>query len=72
MGKLCNLGFSEETQRKLRVAYAAEPSTLLIEDCQCGKREVAKNHGGQWIPATHEKPAKRGPYKAGGYKRNSK
>ena len=72
MGKLCNLGFSEETERKLREAYAADPSALLLEYCQCGRREVAKNYGGSWIPATHEKSAKRGPYKSGGQKRSGK
>ena len=72
MGNLCNLGFTKETQHKLRAAYAEDPSALLIDYCQCGKREVAKNHGGEWIPATHEKPVKRGLYKTGGHKRSSK
>jgi|HubBroStandDraft_5_1064220.scaffolds.fasta_scaffold393611_1 hypothetical protein len=72
MGKLCNLGFSDETQGKLRSSYAENPSALLIDHCQCGKREVAKNHGGEWIPATHERPVKGGAYKGGGYKRGSK
>jgi hypothetical protein len=34
MGKLCNLGFSDETQGKLRSSYAENPSALLIDHCQ--------------------------------------
>jgi hypothetical protein len=72
MGRLCNLGFSDEIKRKLRASYAENPSGLLYDYCECGKREVAKNMGGEWFPKTHEKPTKRGPYKSGGYKRSPK
>jgi hypothetical protein len=75
MSRLCNLrilGFSEETKLKLRAAYAENPSALLSDYCQGGRHEVAKNKAGEWVPGTHEKPAKRPAYKGGGYKRNSK
>ncbi len=72
MSRLCNLGFSDETKRKLTAAYAENSGPVPTAKCQCGRLCVAKNYGGDWLPETHEKPAVRRAYKGGGYKRSSK
>ena len=71
MARLCSGYFSDEVIDILRkdtdgIAYLSQPCA------KCGRKVVAKNKAGKWVPESHDPLKRRGSYKGSGQKRSGK